>query len=137
MRSLKDSVKPLAIVVTAIFLLLVATVKKDQVDGLTFDDGVKAAFFALASAASLTITWIPLSEGRAGKDAHTAARLVPVLSAGLAAWFWLSNETSGNPMPYVSSLAALFGALLAALGVPLFAVFTLGALRDRMAQRNI
>ena len=137
MSNLRDLMKAFTIIVTILFLLVVAGVKENQFDNLTFDEGVKAAFFALASAASLIIIWIPQSKSRAGKDVHWVARLVPALSAGLAAWFWLSKETGGNPMPYVIEVSILFGMLLAAIVVSHLAIFIIIVLRNWIARRNI
>lgn len=77
--------------------------------GLNFNDGIKAPFFALASAATLFVSLLPKNP-RDVNDivAEFLIRVVGASTACLAGWFWLSGAVNGDALRYVIELWPVF-----------------------------
>ena len=66
--------------------------------------GAKAAVLAMAGAASLFVSLIPVQAGRPGERLDFMVRLVGAAAALFAGLYWLVGETGGRPSPYLIAL---------------------------------
>ena len=95
--------------VIAVVLFSVVLVNIEQtVFAVDLTDGIKAPFFALASASTLFMGMIPTNQ-RDVNDvvADVLIRLAGAGTACLAAWHWLLGEVEGDASPYLLELMPL------------------------------
>ena len=104
------------------YLFLFATAIWDPANIITFtgrsesnyDDGARAASFALVAALAIAIQRIPTDEVQWHKHLDFLIWLLGTSAAFLAAWWWLSDETNGNPKPYLEEVLIIGGVIAVA-----------------------
>ena len=79
-----------------------------------YDDGAKAASFALVAALAIAIQRIRTDEDQTGKYIDLVIWILGTSAAFLAAWYWLSDETGGNPRPYLEEVLIIGGIVVVA-----------------------
>ena len=79
-----------------------------------YDDGSKAASFALVAALAIAVQRIPIDEDQTSKYIDLVIWILGTSAAFLAAWYWLSDETGGNPRPYLEEVLIIGGIVVVA-----------------------
>ena len=77
-----------------------------------YDDGAKAAGCALIAALAIAIQRIPTRVGEWDRYIEWFIWTLGTLAAFMAAWSWLSDETDGNPWPYLEEVVILAGVIV-------------------------
>ena len=113
------------VILTALgYVFLFATAMWDPANIITFtgrsesanDDGARAAGYALIAALAIAIQRIPTGEDYRGKYIDFVVWMLGTSAAFLAAWFWLADETDGNPNPYLEEVLVI-GLIVAVAGL--------------------
>ena len=95
-----------------------------------YDDGAKAASFALIAAMAMAVQRLHTGENREDKLVDLAAWAVMAGAGFLAAWYWLKDET-GDPQPYLEEILIAGGFIVVLMVVPMFAGAGLSWWRDK------
>ena len=66
--------------------------------------GAKAAMLAMAGAATLFISLIPIGSSRRSRGIDLSVQIVGAIAVGCTGWFWLLSATNGNPGPYLAAI---------------------------------
>ena len=100
-----------------------------------YDDGVKAASFALLAAMAIAIQRIPTGENREDKWVDRSVWALMVVAGFLAAWYWLKDET-GNPRPYLEEILIVGAVIALTVVAPMLAGAGLSWWTDRRKERK-
>ena len=76
-----------------------------------YDDGAKAAGCALIAAMAFAIHRIPTKVGAWGQYLQRLTWILVTFATFMAAWWWLSDETGGNPRPYLEEILIVAGVI--------------------------
>ena len=79
-----------------------------------YDDGARAASFALIAAMAIAVSRIPAGETAADKAIEWSVWILMAFATFMAAWWWLADETNGNPQVYLEEMLFVAGALVIA-----------------------
>ena len=94
------------------------------------ESNVKAAGFTLIAAVALFAGVFPRARTPIDNGVEFFARILGVISAAGAGWFWLDAETSGNPGTYVIPILSFtFLAIYTVIGGAAFFVVVFRAMR--------
>ena len=99
------------------YLFLFAVIIWDPANLITFtgesqsdyDDGARAAGFALIAAMAIVIQRIPGQETSTGKAIDLLLGIAATFTTFMAAWWWLADETNGNPHLYLEEILVVPG----------------------------
>ena len=81
---------------------------EDELEALEVTSGIRAAFSALAAAATLLVNLIPARpDERMAGQINFLGHFLGAAAAALAGWYWLSAETGDNPTPYIIPMVIL------------------------------
>ena len=100
-----------------------------------YDDGAKAASFALVAAMMIAVHRMPVGDRPESKLTDLVSWIVMAAAGFMAAWSWLKDET-GNPWPYLEEILVVGGVLILAVVVPMLAGAGIGWSRDKQPNRN-
>ena len=111
------------------------TIKPDAA-GLNYTPAVKAAILAVFAALMLFLAQIPnnLNELKGTKRLDVFFSAIGAVAAVATGWFWLKDETDGNPLSYLAAPVFL-GAFLLIAWVILASVDDLKQWRNRRQDR--
>ena len=91
---------------------------------LTYNPNVKAALFALASAALLAISWLPTGQTQLGDAALWFNRVTTMITANLTGWYWLVGSTThGDPQKHLVFVIILSSIIV--VGIVIYAYVAL------------
>ena len=76
-----------------------------------YDDGAKAAGCALIAAMVFAIHRIPTRVGHRDEYLELLIWILVTSATFMAAWWWLSDETGGNPRPYLEEILIVAGVI--------------------------
>ena len=79
-----------------------------------YDDGAKAAGCALMAAMAFAIHRIPTRVGPWDDYLEWLTWILVTFATFMAAWWWLSDETGGNPRPYLEEILIVAGVITVA-----------------------
>ena len=108
-----------AFLVACGYLFLFAVITWDPANIVTFtgrttseyDDGAKAAGFALITAMAFAIHRIPTKVGAWDQYLEWITWILVTFATFMTAWWWLSDETGGNPRPYLEEILIVAGVI--------------------------
>ena len=127
--------KFLMVAAVAFFSLWILSIESYMI-GLDFDHGIKAPFFALASAATLFIGMIPKNpQDYTDLFVDVLIRLVGAGTACLAGWHWFVGEVEGDSDPYLRALMPVF-VIVGGLVVIPFVVYVIMSIKDAISSRK-
>ena len=104
--------------------------------GPDYDDGAKAASFALIAAMAIAIQRISTGESREDKWVDRLSWALTASAAFLAAWFWLKDETGSNPLPYLEEILIVGGVIVLTVVIPMVAGAGISWLNERRRERR-
>ena len=102
---------------------------------LCFTHGVTAALFALAAAAPLSISLIPLGDRTAHDPFEALHRLVSSVAAAGAGVYWLKDEAGETAWLHLAVVLFLGGIVIGSAAVPIAMLFPLNSLRVWFTRR--
>ena len=100
-----------------------------------YDDGAKAASFALIAAMAIAVQRLHTGQNREDKLVDLAAWGVMAAAGFLAAWYWLKDET-GDPKPYLEEILFAGGVIVLLVVVPALIGVGISWWRDRQGGGN-
>ena len=100
-----------------------------------YDDGAKAASFALVAAMAIAVQRLHTGDNREDKLVDLATWAVMAAAGFMAAWYWLKDET-GDPLPYLEEILIVGFVIVVFVVVPIFAGAGLSWWRDRRRRRG-
>ena len=104
--------------------------------GLDFDSGIKAPFFALASAATMFIAMLPKNpQDYRDVFVDVLVRLTGVGTAFLAGWNWLVGAVEGDTDSYLRALMPVF-VIVGSLVVIPFLLYVLRSIWNVISART-
>lgn len=90
---------------------------------LEYEPGVKAAIFALTSAALFIVSWIRTDDALLGVVADWFNRLASAITAVLTGWYWLVSATPDKPAEHLAFVTILTIIVVASVVVVLPLVY--------------
>ena len=78
--------------------------REEELPSATETHSIKAAMLAMAGAATLFISLIPVSNSNRGTTIDLLVRVMGAIAVVLTGWFWLLSATNGNPGPYLVAI---------------------------------
>ncbi len=135
-------VKAILTLLGAIFLAAVHIADPANLITLTgksdvrYDDGAKAASFALIAALAIAVQRMPTGKSRDEKSINLVVWVLAATSAFLAAWYWLADETDGDPWPYLEEILVIGGLVVLTVVIPIAVGALFGWLNKRRRERD-
>ena len=127
--------KFLMVAAVGFFSLWILSIESYMI-GLDFDHGIKAPFFALASAATLFIGMIPKNlKDYTDLFVDVLIRLVGAGTACLAGWHWFVGAVEGDADPYLRALIPVFVTVGGLVVIP-FLVYVVRSAWDAISARD-
>ena len=95
-----------------------------------YDDGARAASFAVIAAMAIAVQRLHTGEKREDKLVDLAAWSVMAAAGFLAAWNWLKDETV-DPLPYLEEILFAAGVIVVLIVIPALIGVGISWWRDR------
>ena len=78
--------------------------------------GAKAAMLAMAGAATLFTSLIPIGTSPRSRRIDLGVQIVGAIAVTSTGWYWLLNATDGNPGPYLAAIVPSMAVFVLAFG---------------------